>query len=85
MAEDQHCGLPLATQAERLAEQLRPHLGDGFMVHITDLYDLQGADKDAALDAIGAGELSPFVLVEGVVASAGSLDAYAVLKALGRS
>ena len=83
--EDQACGLPLAAQAERLAERLRPHIGDGFTVHITDLYDLEGADKDAALDAIGAGLPSPFVLVEGKLASAGSLDAEAILTALSRS
>lgn len=82
--EDQHCGVPLATQAAQLAAQLEPHLGESFSVHITDLYDLAGADKDAALDAIGVGSPSPFVLVDGVLVSAGSLDAEAVLRVLKR-
>ncbi len=52
------------------------------MVSEPDLYDLDGADRDAALDAIVAGAPSPFVLVGGRLVCTGSIEVDAVLGAL---
>ena len=74
--------MPVAFQVQRLRDALAAHLGIGFAVLDTDLYSLAGAERDAALDALGAGEPSPFVLLGGRLVCAGSVEVSAVLDAL---
>lgn len=75
--------MPVSVQIERLRRELATHLGDGFLVLNTDLHSLEAAERDAALDAIAAGEPSPFVLVHDRLVCAGSVEVSAVLGALG--
>jgi hypothetical protein len=74
--------MPVSLQIERLKRELFSRLGDGFVVLNTDLHSLEGDERDAALDAVVAGEPSPFVLVRGRLACAGAVDVPAVLDAL---
>ena len=70
---------------ENLTMALAPHLGSSFSVIEADLLGLQGADRIAALDAIVAGEPSPYVVCDGRLLCAGSVDVQAVLRSLGIS
>ena len=79
---DSACGMPIAVQIERLRRELSARLGDGFSVQSTDLYSLEGSERDAALDAVGAGTPSPFVIVEGRIVCTGAVDTSTVLGAL---
>ncbi|MDR3686940.1 MAG: hypothetical protein P4L93_08300 [Coriobacteriia bacterium] len=69
-------------QIERLERELANRLGSGFSVQATDLYSLEGVERDAALDALVAGEPSPFVLALGGLVCTGSVDTSAILDAL---
>lgn len=74
--------MPVSVQIERLRHQLATHLGGGFVVLNTDLYSLEGAELNTALDALAAGEPSPFVLVRDRLVCTGSVEVSAVLGAL---
>lgn len=73
--------MPIALQAERLEQALRGHGITRFAVSTPDLHDLEGVARDNALDAIAAGEPSPFVLVDDRIVCTGAVDADAVLGA----
>ena len=79
---DSACEMPVTFQVERLNDALKERIGTGFSVRAADLYSLEGAERDAALDALGAGEPSPFVLLDGRLVCAGSVEVSAVLEAL---
>lgn len=81
-AAESACGMPVSVQIERLERELSTRFGDGFSVLSTDLYSLEGSERDAALDAVVAGAPSPFVLVKGRLVCTGSVEARAVLEAL---
>ena len=74
--------MPVAFQVDRLNDVLKERMGSGFSVRSIDLYSLVGAERDAALDALGAGEPSPFVILDGRLVCAGSVEVSAVLEAL---
>ena len=74
--------MPVAFQVQRLKDAVTERFGTGVAVNDTDLYSLAGAERDAALDALGAGEPSPFVLLGGRLVCAGSVEVSAVLDAL---
>jgi hypothetical protein len=74
--------MPVSVQIERLERELATCLGGGFLVQATELYSLDGVERDAALDALVAGEPSPFVLILGCLVCTGSVDAPAVVDAL---
>lgn len=80
---DTACAMPVSVQIDRL----RVELGDRFerapAVVSVDLYGLDpGPELDAALDAVVAGESSPFVLVGGRVVCIGKVDIDSVVAAL---
>ena len=77
--------MPVSLQIDRLERELAARLGEGFTVVEADLEELQGADRNAALDAVVGGVSSPFVLIDGVLVADGSVDVEAVLAALGLS
>ena len=78
------CGLPVSAQVERLKRALATRAGDvGVSVLSVDLFSLVGRERDAALDAVVAGEPSPFVLFDGRLICAGAVDLPVVLAALG--
>ena len=74
--------MPVSVQIERLSRTLDDRFGGGFHVLSTDLYSLEGADRDAALDALAACEPSPFVLMNGQILCTGAVEVDAVLSAL---
>ncbi len=76
------CGLPVATQVERLTRQVHGRFGDSLPVSTVDLYSLEGTERDEALDAVVAGDPSPFVLVGGHLVCTGNVDAPRVLESL---
>lgn len=76
--------MPVSLQIERLRRELANRLGDGFLVLSTDLHGLEGADREAALDAMVAGAPSPFVLVQGQLVCTGAVEVPAILDALAR-
>ena len=81
--DDSACGLPVSAQIARLKLQLADSgLGD-ISVDEVDLYSLVGPDRDAALDAVVAGEPSPLVLIDGRLICSGSIALPSVLAALG--
>ena len=84
-AGDTACGFPVSLQIENLQREISARLGDGFEVQEVDLYSLEGVERDAALDAVVAGEPSPFVLVNGQLVCTGTVDRSAVLAALASS
>jgi hypothetical protein len=81
--EPSACGMPVSFQVERLKRDLREHLDNAASVLEVDLYTLEDADRDAALDAIVAGKPSPYVLVDGLLVCVGVIDSAAVLSSLG--
>lgn len=81
-ADELSCGMPVSLQIERLRRELEAQLGGGFRILTADLYSLEGAERDAALDAVVAGDPSPFVLVHGKLACTGAVEVHAVLEAL---
>jgi hypothetical protein len=81
-AGESACGMPVSVQIARLERELASRLTEGFVVENTDLYSLEGTERDAALDAVVAGEPSPFVLMRGRLVCAGAVDTVAVLDAL---
>ena len=76
--------MPISLQIERLKDHLATNIGVGFSVLEVDLYSLEGADRDAALDAVVAGKTSPFVLIDGQLVCTGAVELSAVLDALNR-
>jgi len=74
--------MPLGLQAERLEQQQRARGLTRFAVSTPDLYDLNGVDREVALDAIIEGRPSPFVLVGGRLVCAGAVEVDAVMDAL---
>ena len=74
--------MPVSLQIERLRRELASRFGEGFQVLGTDLYSLEGPDRDSALDALVAGEPSPFVLMDGLMVCKGAVEIDAVLAAL---
>jgi len=81
------CGMPVSLQVERLKRALAARASDAgsdgtVTVLEAELYALTGADRDAALDALVAGEPSPYVLLAGRLVCAGAVDSAAVLGAL---
>ena len=76
------CAMPVSVQIDRLRRELASRFEGGFRVLSTDLYSLEGAERDAALDAVVAGEPSPFVLMDGRMVCVGAVEIDAVLAAL---
>ena len=74
MFDHSDCGLPLSAQVGRLSRELAGRFGDGCRVDTVDLYSLEGSERDEALDAVVAGEPSPFVLSNGHLVCTGGLD-----------
>jgi hypothetical protein len=74
--------MPIALQAERLEQQLRSRGVTRFAVSTPDLYDLDGADRDVALDAIVEGRPSPYVIIEGRLVCSGAVRFDEVLAAV---
>ena len=82
MDDESACGLPVALQIERLERALALQAISGVSVLNTDLYSLDGTERDAALDAVVAGSPSPYVFVSGRLVCTGGVDASAVIEAL---
>jgi hypothetical protein len=82
-AADSACGLPVATQIERLRVALAAKGPGAPAVELTDLMDLSDLDRTVALDAMCAAEPSPIVVLEGRLVCTGSVDIPAVLGVLG--
>jgi hypothetical protein len=78
-AGDSACGMPVSVQIARLERELASRSAEGVVVENTDLYSLEGTERDAALDAVVAGEPSPFVLMRGKLVCTGAVDTAAVL------
>ena len=78
------CGLPIAVQIDRLERQLNERFDVRFDVGNVDLYSLEGTERDEALDAVVAGEPSPFVLVGGHLVCTGNVDPQAVIACIAR-
>jgi len=76
------CGMPVSLQVERLRRELAERGSTTVSVLEVELYSLIGADRDAALDAIVGNIASPYVLIDGRLVCAGSIDTDAVLDAL---
>jgi len=74
--------MPASTQIERLRTALEPWFAGRASVLGVDLYTLEGVERELVLDAMVAGDPSPFVLVNGRLACTGTVDAKAVLDAL---
>jgi hypothetical protein len=81
--EESVCELPVSVQVERLRHELAARSIDGVSVRIEDLYGLEGDERDAALDAVVAGEPSPLVFVHGRLVCSGAVEPLAILAALG--
>jgi len=81
-AVDAACGLPVSAQVARLKVQLADRDLGAASVDEVDLYSLREADRDAALDALVAGEPSPFVLIDGRLVCSGSIVLADVVAAL---
>lgn len=81
-AEQSACGMPVSLQVERLRRDLTLQHRDAVSVLEVDLYSLEGADRDTALDAVVAGTPSPFVLIDGRLVCSGTVDSAAVLRSL---
>lgn len=79
------CVVPLDAQMERLRRVLAAHGRGDIIVDKVDLYELEGPDRDTALDAVVACEPSPLVICEGRLLCVGSIDTDAVLVAVGVS
>ena len=74
--------MPVSVQVDRLRRELAARFDGRYRVLDTDLYSLEGAERDAALDAVVAGEPSPFVLLDGRLVCTGAVELEAVLVAL---
>lgn len=74
--------MPVSAQIERLRHELEGRYAGGWQVLSTDLYSLEGGEREAALDAVVAGKPSPFVLVGGQLVCSGVVEIEAVLAAL---
>ena len=79
---DSACGMLVSAQADRLRRELASCGAEGVSVLETDLYGLEGVERDAARDAVVAGASSPFVFVDGRLVCTGTVDATAVIAAL---
>ena len=81
---DSACGLPVSAQINRLERELRERIGDGVELYEVELEQLLGAQREAAFDAVVAGEPSPFVLIGERLVCTGSVDVAAVMAAVER-
>ena len=79
---DGACGLPVSAQIDRLEQELHERIGDGFALYEVELEQLLGAQREAAFDAVVAGEPSPFVLIGERLVCTGSVDVAAVIAAV---
>jgi len=74
--------MPVSTQIERLRTALEPSFAGRASVLGVDLHTLEGVERELVLDAMVAGDPSPFVLVNGSLVCTGAVDVRAVLDAL---
>jgi hypothetical protein len=77
--------MPVSAQVARLQRELAARFGAGPVVRVAELDELQGAEREAALDAIVATKPSPFVLFRGALVCTGPVDFAAVLDAVSRA
>lgn len=77
--EVEACPAPVSHQIERLRGVLETQWGGDFTLALAELEDLDETERHAVIDAVVAGEESPFVVVNGRVACKGGIDAAAVL------
>lgn len=83
LSDDSACGMPVSAQIERLRRALNERMGEAAVRVIeSDLAGLDDPERHAVLDAIVAGEPSPYVVAAGRVACVGSVDIEAVTAAL---
>jgi hypothetical protein len=68
-----------------LEAQVRSLTGELVRFEEADLYNLRGGELEAALNGMAEGRELPFVLINSVIACAGSLDAGAIASALEES
>ena len=76
------CDMPIELQCQRLETLLRDRGACCFTVANPELHELDGDDRNVALDAIVEGAPGPYVLVEGRLVCSGTIDAEAVYSAL---
>jgi len=76
------CPMPVEVQIQHLRREIANRPGADVPVLSVDLYSLEGDERHAAIDAMVAGEASPFVLLDGRVLCAGSVEIAMVLEAL---
>jgi len=75
--------MPVAWRLHVLGEKLKREVGERFLIESVDLYGLTPTEQHVAIDAImQAREDFPVVLVDGVVACVGDIDADAILTAV---
>lgn len=74
--------MPVAVQIDRLERALAERAGDSFSVVSAGLADLARLERDVTIDAMVAGEPSPYVLVDGRIICTGSIELPAVFAAL---
>lgn len=75
--------MPLRFRLQVLEAQLN-RIRSGVQVAEADLLELLGQDREAAIDALSAGEEFPFVIVGGAVVCSGSLDVTVISRAFER-
>jgi hypothetical protein len=77
--------MPVEWRLHVLGEKLKREVGDRFGIEAVDLYGLSPLDQHAAIDAIiQTREDFPVVLVDGVVACVGDIDADAIVAAVAK-
>ena len=78
--------MPVEWRLHVLEERLKRDYGEVFAVEVTDLYGLTPVEQSAALDAMIATQGDfPVVVVNGVVACVGDIDADAIAAEAGRN
>lgn len=77
------CAAPLTQQVEQLRQALDEHWAGGYTLQIAELEDLDDAERHAVIDAVVAGDESPYVVVNGRLVCAGRIDPTAVLATRG--
>ncbi|HET6351675.1 MAG TPA: hypothetical protein VFG89_06070 [Coriobacteriia bacterium] len=77
------CSAPLAQQVERLRQALDEHWTGGYTLQIAELEDLDDSERHAVIDAVVAGDESPYVVVDGQLVCTGGVDPSAVLATRG--
>lgn len=74
--------MPVSTQIERLRVALAARGGAPVLIESVDLVGLEETERAPVLDAMVAGDESPFVVVGGRLVCTGSVDVERVLDAL---